>query len=177
MGRRGFSLNRSGRPRRPMDWIVGDMDSTSSQAANPTPFCDWLCDPVTMAEQFTDPTLMATRVAIHAAPQSSPPSSLHGFGFGIIAWNFATDAAGAALMPQCPRLFGDTCQDEDWIFKWLSPRVTGDDSVSGNGGADSVIESKARRRLGNDKGILLVVQTMGSIAFDYHAHVRCLIKE
>jgi hypothetical protein len=36
--------------------------------------------------------------------------------------------------------------------------------------------SKAKRRLGNDKGILLVGETLVTSA-RIHAHVRCLIKE
>jgi hypothetical protein len=38
--------------------------------------------------------------------------------------------------------------------------------------------SQAKRRLGNDKGILLVFEVFGvSQNFFGHAHVRCLIKE
>ncbi len=178
MGRqRLMTRGGSARPRRPMDWIRGGIDSVGTGQAAQTPLCDWLCDPAELRDEFTDPTLMVVRVAgMHQATAATGGQAV--FGFGIIAWNFATDGAGNSLVPtQCPRLFDDECQDEDWIYRSITPYVAG---ITGFGQVDGgeASMSKARRRLGNDKGLLLVVQsaTAGDV-FNYHYHVRALIKE
>ncbi len=178
---RGFSRGGS-KPRRPMDWVAGEIDSTTGGAAGSTPGCSWLCDPGEMVRDFTDPTLMALRVWGQARPNGAT-TALSVFGLGIISWNFTTDADGVAVVPtQCPRLFnlpGQGCQDEDWIYQWIIPSAGGEDSTTGrqtvNDGADR--QSKARRRLGNDRGILFVVQALGVVNYDYHFHARALIKE
>ncbi len=164
------------RPRRPMDWIVGHVDSVDIGQAMLAPTCKWLCDPAELRDEFTDPTLMAVRVAGQVSPGSAT-SGQAAFGFGIIAWNFATDGAGNSLVPtECPRLFDEECQDEDWIYRNLAVYTSGFTGYFTVNGEDGL--SKARRRLGNDKGLLLVVQSATAAdQFNFHYHVRALIKE
>ncbi len=178
-GRRNYTA----RPRRPMDWIAGEIDSSTAGGAGTPPVCAWLCEPKVLAEHFTDPTAMAVRVWGSARPlQTTVPVSA--FAFGVIAWNFVTDpTTGLAVLPNpCPRLINtgpQGCQDEDWMYQWLLPSAGGETSSATflryiNDGDDRI--SKARRRLGNDKGLLLVAQGVG-VAYDFHVHVRALIKE
>ncbi len=174
-GRGGRAISGGGRPRRPMDWIKGEIDST--QVGNPStalPDCKWLCDPEELRHEFTDPTLMHTKVSGMAINLTAPVDNTAVFALGLIAWNFATDAAGNALTPtQCPRMLDIECQDEDWIWTWYAPLAYPAGIVITTIGQS---DSKAMRRLGNDKGLLLVAQSI-ALNFEYHAHVRCLIKE
>jgi hypothetical protein len=165
-----------------MDWIVGEIDSSTVGLAGTPPVCAWVCDPPQLTNDFTDPTLMALRVWGSCQPTgtTSPTSA---FAFGVIAWNYVTDpATGQAVLPNpCPRLintFPQGCQDEDWVYQWLVPSAGGEPATAASvryiEGSERL--SKARRRLGNDKGLLMVAQGATS-SYNFHIHVRALIKE
>ncbi len=167
-----------GRPRRPMDWISGEIDSDVNGPSTGTASCGWLCA-AQLSDQFTDPTLMAMRVW-GAARAQGPTSPSAVFAMGIISWSFTRAPDGSALVPtECPDLINapGVCQDEDWIYRWYLPSPGGEGSANIHYLLDNDDRlSKARRRLGNNMGLLFVVQSKVQ-TYDYHFHASALIKE
>jgi hypothetical protein len=161
-----------------MDWVSGEIDSViQGTLSTLTPTCRWVCEEGDLVKNFTDPTLMATRVWGSTRPNGTTTAN-DVIAFGIIAWNFTRDATGTLVIPtECPDLFNDPdCQDEDWVYRYFRPSSGGEgpgDVLYLNDSDDRM--SKARRRLGNDQGILMVVQGVG--AFHFHFHASFLIKE
>ncbi len=173
-GKRSYTA----RPRRPMDWISGEIDSDVAGLASGFGQCGWLCASQ-LSDQFTDPTLMAVRVWGSARnEQTTGASSV--FAMGIIAWNFTRAPDGSAIVPtECPDLINvpGVCQDEDWIYRWFLPSAGNEPAGTIHYINDSEDRmSKARRRLGNDKGLLFVVQS-ALTNYTYHFHASALIKE
>jgi hypothetical protein len=161
-----------------MDWISGEIDSITSSPAAEVSSCGWLCA-AQLSDQFTDPTLMALRVWGSATTINATTEQTV-MAMGIIAWNFTRHPDGSALVPsECPDLINlpGVCQDEDWIYRWYLP-ISGAVPVGSafyiNDANDRM--SKARRRLGNDTGLLFVVQSFVS-NFKFHFHASALIKE
>jgi hypothetical protein len=149
---------------------------------------DWVVDPLVMREDYTDPTLMASRWFVEVT-EAQPPT---GFGLptatvgvGLIAWD-ATLSEGLegpdAL--DLPRPVGDT--DYDWIQRFVchfGPDNDKDNRVRRNDW-DLVHLSKAKRRLGNSRSILMVAEAVSFDAgssisglYSVEVDVRCLIKE
>jgi hypothetical protein len=99
---------------------------------------------------------------------------------GVIAWSFTRGPGGTALNPtQCPDLINiaGVCQDEDWIYRWFLPSSGGENIGDVHYLLDSADRmSKARRRLGNNMGLLFVVQAESN-SYEYHFHASALIKE
>ncbi len=166
-GRGGRTIVNAGQPRRPMDWECGDLDAVVGD----TKFCKWLIPPSELKAGYTDPTLMASMV--WGGFYSESPALATVGGFGIIVWSAASDAAPVG--DQCPGPLSDC--DADWAYSFYGP------FVPTPGGAGMALytnteldrRSSAKRRLGNDKGILLVAEGEGNVSA--HFHVRCLIKE
>ncbi len=167
-GYRSRGVSRSARPARPMDWEF-------VQAAQVLPSSSiagvWVVLPSRIRNTYTDPTLMASRWFL--GMRASVATGSAGFaGFGLIAWDATTDAIPSPLP--------DPIQDGelDWINRAIAPLVGVPAETSIDWNLDNVHLSKAKRRLGANKGILLVFSTVassGSIRFG--ADVRCLIKE
>ncbi len=152
-----------------MDWYCGDYEGVVPAG---TAVCDWLILPSLLHENTTDPTLMATRVAAQMNIQVQADNTSIA-AIGIIAWNHVDD-----IVPvDCPGPLSNC--DFDWIWWYAVPATA---AVSpghlwGNGGADTTILSKARRRLGNDSSLLVVVEALGTGSWDFHMHARLLVKE
>ena len=169
-GRGNRSITGGGRPRRPMDWECGDEDG---QVAVNTKSCRWLVAPSILRDGYTDPTLMSTMVWHFARIlQASAAGSI--VALGIIVWNGVTDVDPAG--DECPGPI--TSCEADWVWLMLYPLVPGSatNTLLETGGQELDRRSQAKRKLGNDKGILLVVETVG-VAADFHVHTRHLIKE
>ena len=164
-------VTNSGRPRRPMDWICGEL--TTNDVTPGLKSCHWLIPPSQIRDRFTDPTLMAT-MSWGAIGFDDIAMSGAIAGFGIIVWNAASDTDPTG--DECPGPLTDC--DADWQFLWYDPRIAGEaPGVEKNiEGPELLIRSQAKRRLGNDKGILLVAETQIQAA-NFHWHVRALIKE
>jgi hypothetical protein len=164
-----------------MDWVQGEIDSQTMGAGSGQMLdCAWLCA-AQLSDQFTDPTLMALRIWGSASNTSlTAPNSV--FAVGLIAWSFIRAADGSAAIPtECPDLINLSaavvCQDEDWIYWWYLPSAgnePGGTIYYLNDGGDRI--SKARRRLGNNMGLLFVVQSAATF-YNYHFHAAALIKE
>jgi hypothetical protein len=117
-------------------------------------------------------------MAVTVTPTAPVASTAAGVAFGVIPWNYVWLGELTPTPPPpidaCPGPF--TQCDSDWMWTWYVPAVNGQ-SIVGNGSADSNIWSKARRRLGNDRALLLVVESVGDNSWAFHAHGRALIKE
>ncbi len=155
-----------------MDWYCGDFNGLIAPGTGNIQ-CDWLILPSELHEQTTDPTLMATRVALAAevAGGGTLTNNESIVALGIIAWNYVDDT----IPTPCPGPLRDC--DADWIYWWAAPGVPTTSGVfHTNGGADTNILSKARRRLGNDQSLLIAVESLVQ-SYNFHLHARCLIKE
>jgi len=167
------AVARTARPRRPMDWYRGSVQGTVSSAAE---VCGWLVLPQAVAS-LTDPTLMACIVSgsLNIASGSAAGDVVT---LAAIAWNF-TDPVTNAVPAPCPSPLTGTVdgQDEDWIWRLDYPLVAG---VSGIfnffGPVETGLRIRSRRRLGNDRAILLVAAVIGPTV-DFHVHQRSLLKE
>ena len=118
----------------------------------------------------TDPTAMAIRMFGFVG--GTVDSTGDTVGIGVIAWSYVpgSDAVPAAI----PGPVSDG--SADWMWWWVAPFVTQVGTSFSFVESDSVINSKARRRLGNDRSLLVVVESVG-ITANYHYHGRALIKE
>jgi hypothetical protein len=127
--------------------------------------------PSVVRDLYTDPTLFATRWFVQIVTGAG------GLNFnaaiGIIAWDSIDDIppTGASEVP-CPL----THCNLDWIVRYAVPSATGSGALVTNLVLDSTHLSKARRRLGNQTGILIVAETDG-LAANFGADVRCLLRD
>jgi hypothetical protein len=97
------------------------------------------------------------------------------FNVGIIRWN---GIMANILFSPPPSPYGLGGGNFDWMWRWvvLLPQNVASGMVFTNQGVDILIESKAKRRMGNDNGLLLVVAAIG-IGFDWVIDVRYFFKE
>jgi hypothetical protein len=135
--------------------------------------CAWVITPTELATQFTNPTLMATRMK-SIFRQTSPGAAFNVFnlaGVGLIQWTAADD-----LLPLiCPDVFLEA--DFDWIIRQVFPIPATSET-----GAEFIVDiadeymSAAKRRLETGSGLLLVF-TAENVSGTFQTDVRCLIKE
>ena len=114
---------------------------------------------------------------IDAIFRSSNPVGGSIIALGVIAWDYVDYSVDPAATPEpCPNPLEDC--ELDWVFLWTLPLVgTTGAFLGGNAnGPDRDRASKAKRRLGSQSSILVVIASIG-VTVNYHAHVRCLIKE
>ena len=165
-----------------MDWECGDMDSTElgfTEGVEGGGRCKWLIDPFDIHQDYTDPTLMALRVSTVLKATVDPPNDSALIAVGIISWNYlAADAAPTQTPDPCPSPIHDC--ELDWAWLWTVPLVAGTAGVQNiyhfaTGPGDDIV-SKARRRLGNDRSLLMVVDSY-AVGARFHVHARALIKE
>ncbi len=170
-GRGGRVIVGGGRPRRPMDWECGDLDEA---VAADTRVCRWLIPPSVLREGYTDPTLMSTMVWGMVQHTTTGPDVISVAALGIIVVSAFDDADPVAAA--CPGPITDC--DADWVYLFFAPTAVQSASVVTTSIGNSELDrrSQAKRRLGNDKAILMVAEALND---DYaaHMHVRCLIKE
>jgi hypothetical protein len=150
-----------------MDWECGDLNTNISGV----PVCKWLVPPSELRERYTDPTLMSTMVWLSLVSDGAATSSDAIGAFGIIVVSAFDDNNPTGVA--CPSPINDC--DADWVYLNYATTVIG--SV-GQVSMDTELDrrSQAKRRLGNDKGILLVFDSLNQ-DYNGHAHIRCLIKE
>jgi hypothetical protein len=117
---------------------------------------------------------MATRCFLNMTTTSSGSSG--GFlAIGMIAWNYVTDAVPtAADTPSVMSPDGDM----DWIARWVGAATpsTGIGVPLNPNIFDNTHLVKARRRLGNDRGLLVVFEAV-AIGGQFSIDLRTLIKE
>jgi hypothetical protein len=153
-----------------MDWECGDHDATVNAGERS---CKWLIPPSELREKYTDPTLMSTMVWLNLSSSAEGGSNVGVAGFGIIVVSAFDDIEPAGTA--CPGPVTDC--SADWVYLNYVPLTLGKIGFS-TMNTELDRRSQAKRRLGNDKGILLVFESFaGGQTFNGHAHVRCLIKE
>jgi hypothetical protein len=167
-----------------MDWECAQLQLAQLEVgsgASPVIQCAWAVDPVNLRTFYTDPTLMATRWFLSMQYRgASPPAQRIFAAVGLIAWSdidFQAPAQG-----ECPGPI--THCDLDWInrFVFQFPELTAPGTGGPFGLWDTVHMSKAKRRLGNDRGILASFESFSlspstGESVSYGMDVRCLIKE
>jgi hypothetical protein len=158
-----------------MDWECAQL-STTVFGGNLE--AGWIVDPETVRQDYTDPTLMATRQFSLASLKTINNTNpfFEYAAIGIIRWDH-TDSTVPLNAPGPLR----NC-DADWIVRivfLIAPATAIGSNLSSNI-FDNTHLSKAKRRLGNNSGILACFETAAtagnySVAFGLDA--RCLIKE
>ena len=175
----------SSRPLRPMDWVASSfecgvyasMPRCSAQAL-------WAVPPSVLQSEFTDPTLMVSRLRIGAAVRTvgSFSQNLGVLHFGLITWDDVNDIVPADF----PNPFDHGYLD--WIGTGFVPITqhstnTTQDSYGFSTSEDGsgFIKWPAKRRLGNGKGIMLCAKwisgSSGSADLKWDYYYRGLIKE
>jgi hypothetical protein len=165
-------MRRSGSPLRPVDWIGAQARATlNASGGGSFNICDWIISPLEVAAQFTNPTLMATRMksAVYQYTgitfQAQTTASI-----GIIEWMGAEDVLPAL----CPDPTLDT--DYDWIIRQVFPIPSFFAGYEGEVYLDTDHISQAKRRLETGAG-LLICFSVENVAITFQSDVRCLIKE
>jgi len=174
-GTRRFRNSRGGSPLRPVDWIGAQVnaDLFILPPAIGT-VCEWVVTPSEIAEQFTNPTLMATRMKVaYDALVTLGAGTFQFVAVGLIEWMAAADT----LPTPCPDPLLDT--DFDWIIRQVFPvgAIAGTSvEISGNTDFGEDYMSAAKRRLETGSGLLLAI-SVESLTANVQVDVRCLIKE
>jgi hypothetical protein len=160
-----------------MDWIGAQFGgSVIGGFLNAT--CDWLISPEEIDAQFTNPTLMASRVVTAVRQDNQSTDLIDGFGFGLIEWSGKLDPQFG--QPQyCPDVFRDS--EMDWILRQVFMFPVGQPAAAITSVIlDEQYMSKAKRRIETGNGILMVASNSSDSPGDtnrFSADVRCLIKE
>ena len=170
MARRSMRAGRrSGRPVRGMDWGGQSLaiNGVSSGATSST----YVLLPSVVRADYVDPTIMATRMTFGIYLPASSAGGL--VAAGVIAWSDINDVVPSD--PPGPI----TNVNQDWIIRQvfaIPPSYPG--GFIGGPSLDTAYYSKARRRLGNDRGLLLVVENFATgVSLNYAVDVRFLLKE
>jgi len=130
----------------------------------------WWVLPPNAVKLLDSPTVIYTRVAI--ALFRSAGVTLGSFGFGIII------ASGDPDSEDLPTVYADPLDDweADWIYRVVGPHAgQPQQEQSYFSGADTVIESHAKRKIGNSEGILGVFQADVANTYAVVADVRQLL--
>ncbi len=162
----------SARPKRAFDWEGSLAANTLVPANSLSNF--YIVNPSTVRDNYTDPTLVKTRLQL-ALVNISTGSPAFG-AWGVIEWPDINDNPPAAGESPDPLLRPSM----DWIMhNFYSVPFAGTASVLiYPGGNSTVADSKAKRRLGNEKGILFVISTgIASADVRFQAGARCLLQE
>ncbi len=157
-----------GRPARPMDWenarTLANLNGTGI-------ICNYALPPSELREQYTDPTLIALRVWGQFRQTTTPGTSQFA-AIGMIAWTDAND-----LVPSdCPGPLSNG--DMDWIVRYVVPIwSTSGTLIIAPVTFDIAHSIKSKRRLGSDKGLLVVFENAAVASVDALFDWRMLIKE
>ncbi len=161
----------SGRPLRPMDWGSGQIRANFTGT---TVSAGWLLAPLIARGDFVDPTIMRCITRHMTKYNGGVPLTTGGeVGMGIIAW----DHVNNSIPSDIPGPVSDG--NVDWMIR--SVIIVPDQAPVGflaYQQDDVFAESSAKRRLGNQAGLLWVLQsTVPSAAFFVGSDCRYLLKE
>jgi hypothetical protein len=151
-------------PRKNKDW--GGCATSIATSGAGTVFAVYCLGPLDLRTQYTDPTVLAHQlVSSWKTGEVAPANSF--LAAGAIAWDGDPDTN--AVPTETPDPFGDP--EADWLIRQVMPVPPG--LAAGSiitPSADWLTTSKARRRLGNTRGLLIVGEIVGvsaSAAIDY----------
>jgi hypothetical protein len=134
----------------------------------------WIIDPPSAIEDYESPTVIRLRVGITVNNRSASTNSSGFVGVGVYV------ASGDQDSIAVPDPAWDAVQDRDsdWLYRWVAPipSYTASGVAHLNGGADSNIESKAKRKIPRGSGLLACFEVTGlDILVDVVADFRALI--
>ncbi len=167
---RRAASSRGSRPRRPMDWEYVNVLG-AGLAANAKTSVQVVSSTELNAE-YTDPTLMGALMVCAARSASDNTNSAGVVAFGLIAWDDINNTP--PVTTECPGPI--TNGNLDWILRTALPFNGPVGSIT-SVNLDGQFRSKARRRLGSSRTVLLVVEALGLAVTSFTADVRVLIKE
>jgi len=155
-----------------MDWVGGALDGFVTLASD-----DLVAQYIVLPSQvasFTDATLVRTRGIFYAHPAivSTVSVDYHGAA-GIIPWDDINDTVPAA--GERPDPFTDT--NADWLWHTFFYGVGGTGTAAKRDETRVYIDSKAMRRMGANKGVLMLVRNASANAMLAAFAARCLFKE
>jgi hypothetical protein len=161
------TTRKSSRPTSSKQWIGAQASLNATVGIFSTPF--WILPP-NAVKLLDSPTVIYTRVAMEVYRSSG--TILGAFGFGIII------SSGDPDSDALPTVFSDPLNDweSDWIYRVVAPQA-GEPAarVYQVGGADTVIESHAKRKIPYGDGILGVFEADSANTYAVVADVRCLL--
>ena len=146
-----------------MDW--GGASITAQNTVVNQTSCVYVVSPNDL-RQFVDPTIMRLLVSLQFQANITGFEMVH---FGVIAWSDRND-----VPDDCPDPYNDP--NLDWMMTGAKGLQDSNNRLQSEGMSGSGwIESSAKRRMGNDKGLLwsLFPRLQGS----YSASFRYLLKE
>ena len=167
MPKRSSARRGSSRPASSRQWIGSQAALAATSGPVRTPF--WILPPNAVKE-LDSPTVLYTRVAMNE--YRSVGTQAGAFAFGIII------ASGDPDTADLPTIYADPIDDweADWIYRVVNPVAQGlplaSHSVSG---ADTVIESHAKRKIAYSEGILGVFEWDTTNTHSAVADVRILL--
>ena len=153
------------RPSAAKEW--GGARAAVSALTTRSPF--WILDPPS-ALNLDNPTFLSARVAVSTRHAGVPAAGEFG-AFGIIV------NSGDPDLTTVPNVVPDPIDDPeaDWLYRWIATWENGQAASSQfNGGADTNIITRARRKIPNGSGLLGVFSTTG-LSSDWAAEVRYLV--
>ncbi len=167
--RRPFGVAGSRKSRK--DWY--GLSTFNGVVVAGTPMCSWAILPSVIDTELVDPTVIMCRIAYLISNATQPANNSSVFALGLIRWNFIDDT----IPTQCPRPLTDV--DADWLYWAASPytsQVPAGSLGSNGSGPESLVRTKAKRKLGNDSSLLWSVEVgAGSVSVNFHMHGRALL--
>ncbi len=164
-----YARRTSSRPRR-MDWGSAEVVATISAFNNDR---GWYLDPETQRSSFVDPTVIRHlfSTVIHQNTNNFGAAGL--VAVGLIAW----DGIDATLPTPSPRPISDG--NLDWIMRHVQgvPPFQQAGALYTFPNCDMLYQSKAMRKLGNDKGLLVCWEVTAGASFTFVSDIRFLLKE
>lgn len=175
--RRSYRRRSSGRPLRGMDW--GNQYTTAGgngiQIGPSGASYSWLLDPITASSEYVDPTIMAVRFSWLLMG----PAAAYASGGQVVAGIMTFTSPNGAL----PTGFGVGPASSaylDWMLRsvsWLPQNGNANLAVFFHNENPQNCYTKAKRRLGNGKGLLLVIENLTGQTIQARYDCRYLLKE
>ncbi len=169
MFKRSATKGRPSRAARRMDWGAAqaqvDLTAFSCTAA-------YVLLPTDVRTFFTDPTLIRTLMSTTMLSFAGTTGLAGTVGVGLIAWDDINDTPDDV---PCPI----TDANLDWVIRHIHPVPTNEpvNTLVTFPQLDMMFESKAMRRLGNTKGLLLAFENASFGGWSFATDVRFLVKE
>jgi len=155
-----------------MDWGAGVGEGLTSVAPG-TVNGFYIALPQELRDFYTDPTIVRVRgqVTVRTLTNSAVVGA-----FGIIAWSDVNDIPDEMPNPALADPYADWLY-HSYFFNGGGPEFS--ESLHWSDGFATAVDTKAMRKMGNDRGLLFVIEnSVFSVAsIQYNAGFRYLLKE